>query len=68
MANSAMTHLPQLKSIRSDIVELRLLLLLDCFLHFTPYFVVPNFDRKNLVDRRVDYPAEQRDSSRHGVC
>ncbi len=66
VANSAVTHLPQVKSIRSDIIELGLLLLLDCLLHFTPYCVVPNFDGKNLFGRGVDYPAEQRDNSRHG--
>ena len=66
MANSGMTHLPQLKSIRSDIVELGLLLLLDCLLHFTPYFIVLNFDGKNLVGGRMDYPAEKCDNSRHG--
>ena len=64
--NSVMTHLPQLKSIRIDIIESNLLLLLYCLLHSTPYFIVPNLDRKNLVNRRVEYPAEQRDSSRHG--
>ena len=70
MANSAMTHLPQFKSISSDIIELGLLLLLDCLLRITPRFIEPNFDRKNLVDRRVDYPAGQlgHDSFRHGIC
>jgi len=67
VANSATTHLPQVKSIRSDIVKLGLLLLLDCLLHTVPYFIVPNFDRKGPLGRGADYPAEQRDhSSRHG--
>ena len=66
VANSAMTHLPQLKSICIDVSELVLLLLLNRLLHMTPQFIVPNFYRKNLVDMSADYPAEQRDSSRHG--
>ncbi len=60
-----MTHLPQVKSIRSNVSELGLLLLLDRILHTIPNIIVSNSDRKNLVDRRVEYPAEQRDSSRH---
>ena len=62
VANSAMTpsaHLPQLKSIRSDIVELGLLLLLDYLLRTTPQLIMTNFDGKNPVDRRVEYPAEK---------
>ncbi len=66
VANSAVTHLPQVKSIRRDIIELGLLLLLDRILHTTPQFIASNFNGKNLFGRRVDYPTEQRDSSRHG--
>jgi hypothetical protein len=66
VANSAVAHLPQIKSIRIDIIKLGLLILLDCLLHSIPYYIVPNFDGKNLFDWGVDHPAEQRDSSRHG--
>ena len=65
VANSAMTHLPQLKSVCGNVIKLRLLLLLNCILHSAPYVIVVNFDRKNLVGRRVDYPAEKV-SFRHG--
>jgi hypothetical protein len=40
VANSAVTHLPQVKSIRIDIIEVNLLLLLDRILHITPHFIV----------------------------
>jgi len=63
-----MTHLPQVKSIRSDIIELGDLLHLNRILHTTPYFMAPNFDRKNLfANRGADYPAEQVDGLRHLV-
>ena len=65
MANSAMMHLPQVKSICRDVIELGLLLLLNCILHTTPYFIVPNFDGKNPIGRGAGYPAKQRDNSRH---
>ena len=68
MANSAMTHLPQLKSICSDIIEVGFLLLLDGLqvLHTTPDFIALNFNWKNPVNRCIEYPSEQRDdSSRH---
>jgi hypothetical protein len=60
-----MTHVPQVKSIRIDVSELGLLLFLNRILYSTPYFIVPNLDQKNLVNRRVEYPAEKRDSCRH---
>ncbi len=60
-----MTHLPQVKSTRSDVIELGLLHRLNFDLQSTPHFIVPNFNRKNLFNRRVDYPAEKR-SYRHG--
>ena len=63
MADSTMTHLPQLKSIRINVSKLILLLLLDCLLHTTPRFIALNLDWKNLVDIAADYPAEQRDDS-----
>jgi len=56
-----MTHLPQVKSIRIDILEINPLLPLNCIPHAAPYHIVPNFDRKNLFGRGVDYPAEQRE-------
>ena len=65
MAKSETTNLPQVKSIRSDIIELELLLFLNRIIHSTPYFIVPNFDQKNLDNRRVEYPAEKGDSFRH---
>jgi len=68
MANSAMTHLPQVKSICSNIVKLGLLLLLDCLLHTVPYFIVPHFDRKGPFRRGADYPAEQHDHSSSQVA
>ena len=63
MANSAMTHLPQLKSICRDVIELILLLLLYCILHMTPQFIGLNFDWKYLFGRAANYPAGQRDDS-----
>jgi len=66
VANRAVTHLPQLESICINISELVLLLLLNHILHITPQFIGSNFERKNLVGRRVEYPTEKRDSSRHG--
>ena len=68
MANSAMTHLPQVKSTCSDIIELGLHLLLNRILHITPNIAVSNFYWKCMFGRGADYPTEQRphDSSRQG--
>ena len=63
-----MTHLPQVKSICINAGEFVLLLLLNCILYTTPYFIVPNFDGKNPFGRDADYPAKQRDSLRHSVA
>ena len=63
VANSAMTHLPQVKSMR--IIELGLLLFLNPILHTIPNIIMSNSDCKCLFGRGADDPAEQRDSSRH---
>jgi len=60
VANSAVTHLPQVKSSCRNISELGSLRLLNRNLHSTPQSIASNVDGKNLFDRRVDYPAEQR--------
>jgi hypothetical protein len=57
-----MTHLPQLKSICINVSELIRILDLDCFLRMTPQFIGLNINWKYLIDRRLEYPAEQRDS------
>ena len=64
-AACGITHLPDFELIGGDVVENRLLLLLDCFLQVADSLRMQDVDRKGVCIVKADNPASERDVDGH---